>query len=242
MSNWYLCYNSTKGFYCSKDSCITNDILCCSHEKKGFDKQTAKVEEKGIEIDVHSNFGFGSKSYLYAEIQLNGKSLFNFEDLNMLHAPNGFNPKHFYVRPVDNEWETLFKKVANNCNNSLLINSGTIRDYFFELNRMIDSQEVEIYEFVREKVSVWNGSLLVLSLVSRQLTIIIENLEDTVYNFAYVNTLLVDTCKHFLQRFKLEYNSLNLDDERAKRIVASLLKIHQYMSRQNDVDFITSLM
>ena len=241
MNKCHLCYNPTRGFYCS--SYISNDVLCSSHDKTGFNIQKAKVDSTGIEIIINSNFGFGGKSHLYAQIQLNGRFLFNFEDLNLLHVVNVFDPLRFYVRPVETEWDTLFTKVANICNNSLLINTDSIRTYFSELNKLIDASEIEIFNLVSGKVDKWEGSLLVLLHSSRQIKSIIEAMESTIYNYEFVNNQLLETCKRFLIRFKLDFKSLSFEDERSKQIVNNLFTIYEYMNQQKcAVDFITSLM
>ncbi len=237
-----LCYNQEKGFYCTYGY-TTKDFLCSSHEKKGFDSKTMKVEEKGIEIEIKSNFDFKNLSYLFAKIKLNGKYLLNF-DVDMLHVVGFNHPTFFHVRPVVAEWETLFNKVATICNNSLLVNSDTIRDYFSELNKMIESRDIEIYDIVKGSiVNTLEGPLPVLYQTSRLIVTLIEVMDSTIYNFPYVNSLLLETCKHFLRRFKLEYNCLNLDEKKSNEVITRLFKIHEYMNQQNcSVDFVTSLL
>lgn len=241
MNNWYLCYNPTKGFYCS--GVYSDDVLCCSHDKKGFKTQKAKVERRGIEILVSSNFGYGGNSYLCAQIQLNGRYLFNFEDIDMLHALNGFDPLCFFVRPVETEWYSLFNRVANICNNSLLTRTDIIENYFSELSRMVEASKIELFDYLKGYTTFWDKPLLIILLTSRQITGIIKAMDLTVYDYEFINNLLLGVCKQFLRRFNSEYNVMDLDDKRVKQIADNLYYIHGYM-RQNDcaVDFIKSIM
>ena len=130
--NICLCYNADKGFY------IQNCHSCSEAIFTTYDTIGRKQEPAGnFNIRIESKFNSDSNSYLYAEIEYNGRQLLDFAKDKILVLDNCSVTK-FSVPSED--WDELFKKIVDAYSNktSNACPTSAIR-YVDELCKILNS-------------------------------------------------------------------------------------------------------
>lgn len=109
-----LCYSEAKGLYVERISLASKDeVLFFPHGHKGFWKKQVSLAKENLTIQVETNFGYGSRTYMRAIIERDGQRLLDF-DKSKMYILNNCSVMTLDVKPY--EWEELFRdiqKIAN---------------------------------------------------------------------------------------------------------------------------------
>ena len=102
----FLCYNKETDKLFHSVHLLARG-LCRSHEEKGWqDSGDIAIEETDFVFRIRTNFGYGSKSYMYFIATYRGNELYDFE--------GSLSPKtmtKFYVPASPDNWYELFSKL-----------------------------------------------------------------------------------------------------------------------------------
>jgi len=156
-----LCYSKDKGLYtkccCGEES--DNTIIIRPWQTKGFKSQRIKIDEEHLEIFIHSNFGFGKSSYLYAIMNKDNKRLLDY-DIEKIFILNNVSVSYICVKEQD--WDSLFSKIIeiySNANNNA---SASAIGYIDEISTTLEKHEMFIKGALHEeKFTKWDEDFLI---------------------------------------------------------------------------------
>lgn len=231
-----LCYAKKKGLYiCPISSAIEEDILVRPHGYKGFWNQDSSIQEEGLNIRVESNFGYGSRSYLKAAVEKNGKAVLDF-DKSKIYILNNSSVMTHDVVPY--EWEDLFIKIidASKVSNINLCTSSAI-SYIEEIGNVLDSEEIQIKgHFSNEKSTKWSGQYLLALHAGNKIRDLINGCYTAEITDSYFIDKTIGICQKFLD--KIKEIDIDLTDKRTCQLSESLFSIHEFMSKnKHGLDF-----
>lgn len=128
-----LYYDTSKGLVKSSNGAVGQSII--EHEQKGWEaplhEQILEIPNRNVKIVVHTNLGWGPRSYMNAKITMMDKIVFNFHDTSLLHPIN-----LIYVKPGD--WNNLFDNIIYLYNN-IFNSENSINAYFDSIEESINS-------------------------------------------------------------------------------------------------------
>lgn len=82
--NHCLCYSEAKGLYVTRIPLASKeDVLFLPHGHKGFWKKQVSLTKENLTIQVETNFGYGSKTYMRAIVERDGQRLLDFDQSKM---------------------------------------------------------------------------------------------------------------------------------------------------------------
>lgn len=223
-----LCYSESEGLYTKRilDGETSDELLYSPQGYVGFVNDKIVIPGQDIEIEIQSNFGFRSASYLRAVFMKNGRYLLDF-DLSKSNILNNCSVKTFDVPLYD--WDGLFSKLVNAYKLSSIESYTTSSIAYLEgLSEMLDKNEVIIKGNLEEKNSTqWKGDLLVRLHVGNKIKDLLRGLK-----FANISdSIVVEHSLNLCRKYILKVKSLVLDygDSRVSQISETLMIIHQYM-------------
>lgn len=213
----YLYYDHKKGLV-KADHAVGSHIQ--EHSETGYNhplaKQEMEIPERGLNILVTSNFGFGFRSYHTATVTtLSGQYVLNFMDREFLSI------QRIAVNPGD--WDTLFDKIIELCDN---IHTGEkmINHYFDCIDNVLDRIDDKLDEsFVKLPVQVKTKRVL------NVLAAIADALPDSIYcGNTLVKDRLFNSCSKAIKFASHSDESILLKD--VSQIEKSLQSIFKYMA------------
>lgn len=231
-----LCYSEAKGLYVKRISLASKDeVLFLPHVHKGFWKKQVLLAKENLTIQIETNFGYGSRTYMRAIIERNGQRLLDF-DKSKMYILNNCSVMTLDVKPY--EWEELFNKIISiskgftpgQCTSSAL-------SYVEEIDNILNKKEILIKAtFDKEKSTIWNDEYLVTLFAANKIRDFIKG-----YNIANItDEYFLDKCiqlyKNFLQ--KIQKIEINLSDSRSIQLAETLFMIHEFMAKnEKGLDF-----
>lgn len=202
-----------------------------AYDKKGYKKQKITIPNEKVDIIIHSNLHYAGASYLFANILVKDLYVLNFKDKQMLYLLNNHSLSTFQVEPGD--WNSLFDIIVQEHNNLFMISESIIKDYFDELDKIIDKDIVTIWNSkVAERQTTWNKAFLVRLFSSDKIVDIINSVEkSTICKNSFVHKCLYASCMNFTKKIaqELEWEGVEQNDLRLKRLCKNLAIIHNYM-------------
>ena len=226
-----LCFSPEKGLYKMPFSYEEESecILFRPHGYMGWFRKCIPIPEYQAKITISSNFGYGSRSYLYATMEINGYTILDF-DIEKLYVLNNSSLNKFCVPTY--HWDMLFDKIINNCKLSLLgLYSTPIIGYIDKIAEMLEQKSIYVRGYIdKEKKTKWKGDFITCLHAGDKIRDLILGLESAPPVDDVVDTHLMKLCKKFLSEvFSLE---IDLDDTRTHDISSALLSVHQYLNKK----------
>ena len=142
-----LCYSEEKGLYTKSfsENDISDELLYRPHGYAGFVNDIIPIPNKDITIEVQSNFGYHSASYLRATIKKDSRYIMDF-DLSKLYVMRNMGVRTLDVPLYD--WNKLFDKIIHAYKESLTEGYTTASiAYIEELSNMLDKDAISIKEY-----------------------------------------------------------------------------------------------
>lgn len=223
-----LCYSEGEGLCIKRisDGESSEELLYRPQGYVGFVNDKIAIPGQDIEIEIQSNFGYKSASYLRATFKRGDQYVLDF-DLSKLNILNNCSIKTFDVPLYD--WNGLFSKLIKAYKESSIESYTTSSIAYLEgLNEMLDKEAVVIKGYLEEKNSTkWEGEFLVELHVGRKM-------RDLLRGFKFVNTsdsVVIEHTLNLCRKYIVKVKSLVLDydDSRVSQISETLMLIHQFM-------------
>lgn len=223
-----LCYSQDKGLYTKRftGNEDSEELLYRPHGHVGFVNDKLTIHGQEVEIEIQSNFGYSSASYLRATFKRGNQYVLDFGP-SKLYILNNCSVKTFDVPLYD--WDRLFSKLIKAYKESSIETYTTSAiAYVEELSAMLDKSEVVIYGNLEEtKSTKWDGDFLVELYVGNKI-------RDLLNGFKIANTSDPVVIKHTLnlcRKYISKVKSLLQDysDSRVSQVSDTLMIIHHFM-------------
>lgn len=227
-----LCYSESEGLYTKRisDSETTEELLYRPQGYVGFVNDKIAIPGQNIEIEIQSNFGYRSASYLRATFKKGDQYILDF-DKSKSKILNNCSVKTFDVPLYD--WDRLFSKLAKAYRESTIEAYTTSSIAYLEgLVEILDKNEVEFKgNFEEKKTTQWKGDFLVELYVGKKM-------RDLLRVFKFVNTsdpVVIEHTLDLCRKYVCKVKSLVWDysDSRTSQISDTLMLIHQFMCENN---------
>ena len=223
-----LCYSQDKGIYtkilAENESC--DELLYRPQGYVGFVNDKLTIPEQDVEIEIQSNFGYKSASYLRATFKKGVQYILDF-DLSKLSILNNCSVKTFDVPLYD--WDRLFSKLVKAYKESSLESYTTSSIAYLEgLSEMLDKNEIIIKGDLEAKFSTkWEGEFLIGLYSGRKIQDLLRGLEIAGTSDPIVLKRALDLCTKYIGKVTLldfDYN-----DSRVSQISDTMMLIHKFM-------------
>ena len=224
--NICLCYRPDKGIYVENcHECA--DTIFIVYDTKGYKTTRIDLPDENFTIWIYSNFRYGSKSYLFAQIEFNGKSLLDF-DKNKIRVLNKCSITNFCV--VAEDWEKLLYKIASAYNNKTSnACPSTAISYINELIETLDHNSIDIRGYLNNGEPVkWDDKFLVSLLVGDKIVDLLKGLSETETENEILTKRILELCELFLQNLKSI--EIDLTDKRTVRFSETINCICKFMN------------
>lgn len=223
-----LCYSVGKGLYTKRltENEVSDEILYRPQGYVGFVSDKIAVPEQDMEIEIQSNFGYGSAAYLRAIIRKSARSILDF-DLSKIYILNNRGVRSFDVPLYD--WDKLFDKIINAYKESFVEECTTASiAYLEELCDMLDKEEICIKgNFEKEKHTVWKGDFLITLYAGNKIRNLLRGFAEAQIVDPVVVRYMLNLCRKYINKVKLQVFDYN--DSRMSHISETLMLIHQFM-------------
>ena len=192
----------------------------------GFVNDELTIPGQELEIEIQSNFGYSSASYLRATFKRGNSFILDF-DLSGLYILNNCSVKTFDVPLYD--WDGLFSKLVEAYKESSVEAYTTPSiAYLEELSAMLDKNEIVIKGNLEEKKSTqWKGDLLIVIFAGKKIRDLLRGFElaGTSDQIVVKHTLVL--CTKYISKVKLL--DLDFNDSRVSQISETMMLIHKFM-------------
>ena len=223
-----LCYSEGEGLCIKRisDGESSEELLYMPQGYVGFVNDKIMIPGQDMEIEIQSNFGYKSASYLRATFKKEGQFILDF-DLSKLSVLNNCSIKTFDVPLYD--WNSLFSKlVCAYKESSIEAYTTSSIAYLGGLCEMLDKSEVVIRGNLEETYSTkWDGDFLVELYVGNKIRDLLNGFKSANTSDPVVIEHTLNLCRKYIGKVK----SLVLDysDSRVSQISDTLMLIHHFM-------------
>ena len=223
-----LCYSQEKGLYTKRftENEDSEELLYRPQGHVGFANDRLTIPEQEVEIEIQSNFGYSSASYLRATFKRGNSFILDF-DLSELYILNNCSVKTFDVPLYD--WDGLFSKLVEAYKESSVeaYTTSSIA-YLEELSAMLDKNEVVIKGNLEEKNSTqWKGDFLIELFSGKKIRDLLRGLEIAGTSDQIVVKHTLSLCTKYIRKVKLL--DLDFSDSRVIQISETMMLIHRFM-------------
>lgn len=234
--NLCLCYSEAMGLYVTRIPLASKeDVLFLPHGHKGFWEKQVSLTKENLTIQVGTNFGYGSRTYMKAIIERDGQRLLDF-DKHKMYILN-CSVMTLDVKPY--EWGKLFNKIisiSKGFNPSQCTSSAL--SYVEEIDSILNKKEILIKATSeKEKAIIWNDEYLITLFAANKIRDLIKG-----YNMANITDgYFSDKCTQLYKKFlhKIQKIEINLSDSRTIQLAKTLFLIHEFMTTNgNGADFL----
>lgn len=223
-----LCYSQEKGLYTKRltENEEADELLYRPQGHVGFVNDKLTIPGQDVEIEIQSNFGYKSASYLRATFKRGSRYVLDF-DLSKLCILNNCSVKSFDVPLYD--WDGLFSKLINAYRESSIDTYTTsVISYVEGLDEILDKKEIEIRGNLEAKNSTkWEGDFLIGLYAGKKIRDLLGGFEIAGTSDPVVLKHTLILCTKYIGKVK----SLDLDysDSRVSQISDTLMFIHKFM-------------
>ena len=228
-----LFFSNEKGLYTKNLSVeeSLSELLYRPQGYKGYVSDKLTIPGQNVEITIQSNFGYGSASYLRANVTVGNRHILDF-DLSKLYVLNNCSILNHDAPLYD--WDCLFKKIIDAYNLISIENLTTTSiTYVEELSDMLDRDRIQVKaNFDNEKSSCWEGRFLVTSYVGRKIQDLLKGFEVAEVSDSVLLKHTMNLCRKYISVFKTL--ALDYGESRVENLSKTLLSIHKFMCANNE--------
>lgn len=225
-----LCYSQEKGFYtrCLLENEEHEDLIYRPHGYYGYVSDHIDIPKANLHIQINSNFGYYSRSYLNAKLTYKGKIALDF-NLDKLPILNHCSIMSLSAHEYD--WNTLFMKITD-AHKQIL--SGKIQpisiSYIDKVGEMLTQKIINVKStFAQKDYTKWGSDFLLTLHVGNKIRDLIEGICLADLKDELITNHLLDLCQKYVS--KVVALNINLSDSRAPQISDTLLSIHNFMTK-----------
>lgn len=209
-----LYYDNSRGLVKSTNGAIGQSII--EHDQKGWGaplhEQILEIPSRNVKIVVHTNFGWGPRSYMNARICMMDKNVFNFIDTCL-----GYSINKIYAKPGD--WNMLFDSIIN-LYNGIYNCEKSINSYFDAIEEAING----------------SSSVNKISDAIARLAEISDNLSDSIYaDNIFIDKRMKGACRLLVAHIVDNWNKVRLSNEEHQKIEANLQSIFRFFSGRKEI-------
>ena len=223
-----LCYSQDKGLYTKRftENEDSKELLYRPQGYVGFVNDRLTIPEQEVEIEIQSNFGYSSASYLRATFKRGNQYVLDF-DLSELYILNNCSVKTFDVPLYD--WDRLFSKLVEAyMESSVKAYTTPSIAYLEELSAMLDKNEIVIKGNLEEKKSTqWKGDFLIELFAGKKIRDLLRGFEIAGTSDQIVIKHTLSLCTKYIRKVKLL--DLDFSDSRVLQISETMMLIHKFM-------------
>ncbi len=223
-----LCYSQDKGLYIKRftENEDSKELLYRPQGYVGLVNDRLTIPEQEVEIEIQSNFGYSSASYLRATFKRGNQYVLDF-DLSELYILNNCSVKTFDVPLYD--WDRLFSKLVEAYKESSVKAYTTPSiAYLEEMSAMLDKNEIVIKGNLEEKNSTqWKGDFLIELFSGKKIRDLLRGLEIAGTSDQIVVKHTLSLCTKYIRKVKLL--DLDFSDSRVLQISETMMHIHKFM-------------
>ena len=223
-----LCYSQDKGLYIKRftENEDSKELLYRPQGYVGFVNDRLTIPEQEVEIEIQSNFGYSSASYLRATFKRGNSFILDF-DLSELYILNNCSIKTFDVPLYD--WDRLFSKLVEAYKESSVEAYTTPSiAYLEELSAMLDKNEIFIKGSLdTDKPTKWDGTFLVSLFAGKKIQDLVKGLEAADVSDSTVLKYAMNLCRKYITKVKTL--TLDYEDSRTSQLSEYLLSVHKFM-------------
>ena len=226
-----LCYSQEKGLYTKPVLCDeqAEGLLYRPHGYYGYVSDPIDIPEIDLHIQIESNFGYGSMTYLYATLTYKVKAVLNFE-IDKLYVLR--HSSVMYISVPEYDWNTLFDKIISAYKQ---VSSGHYQTssvaYIEELDGMLEQESINVRKtFEKEDPAKWEGDFMIALHAGRKLSDLIKGFDQAAPIDEVLTKHLLDMCRKYVA--KIATLSLDLDDVRVSQMSESLHSVHDFMCKK----------
>lgn len=223
-----LCFSKEKGLYTRiiPEDEQADDIIYRPHGYYGFVSDVINIPEGNLRIQIDSNFGFGSMSYLSATLTYEGKVALGF-DTEKLYVLRRSRVSDLSVSLYD--WDSLFESIISVYKQALSGHYHTSSiAYIEEIGEMLDKKEILVRKtFEKEDSIKLEGDSQISLYAGRKLKDLLEGFGQAGQIDSVISTHLLNLCRKFV--LKLTSLSLDIDDISISQMSECLIPIHKFM-------------
>lgn len=227
-----LCYSEKKGLFTKNfsENEISDELLYRPQGYAGFVNDILSIPSKDIVIEVQSNFGYHSASYLRATIKKGSRYIMDF-DLSKLYVMRNMGVRTFDVPLYD--WNKLFDKIINAYKESFVDSYTTASiAYIEELSDMLDKEIISIKEnYDKNETTEWKGDFLVTLYAGKKIRNLLMVFLEAEITDSIVVKYALNLCRKYIDKVKSQ--SLDFSDSRLSEFSETLMLIHQFMCENN---------
>lgn len=223
-----LCYSQDKGLYTKRfaENEDYEELLYRPQGHVGFVNDRFTIPGQKVEIEIQSNFGYSSASYLRATFKRGNRFVLDF-DLSKLYILNKCNVKTFDVPLYD--WDGLFNKLINAYRESTVDSFTTSSISYLEgLAEILDKKEIDIKgSFETKNPSRWEGDFLIGLYAGNKIRDLLRGFEIAGTLDTIVIKRALNLCTKYIRKVKLL--DLDFSDSRVLQISETMMLIHKFM-------------
>ena len=223
-----LCYSQDKGLYTKRftENEDSEELLYRPQGRVGFVNDKLTIPGQEVEIEILSNFGYGSASYLRAMLKKGNRYLLDF-DLSKLYILNNCSVKTFDVPLYD--WDRLFSKLVEAYKESSIETYTTSAIAYLEgLSAILDKNEIVINGNLEEKKATqWKGDFLIELFAGKKIRDLLRGFEIAGTSDQIVVKHTFSLCTKYICKVKLL--DLDYSDSRVSQISETMMLIHKFM-------------
>lgn len=237
-----LCYSQDNGLYIKRftDNEDSEELLYRPQGYVGFVNDKFRIPGQEVEIEIQSNFGYSSASYLRATLKRGNQYVLDF-DLLKLYILNNCSVKTFDVPLYD--WDRLFSKLVEAYKEpSVEAYTTSSIAYLEELGAMLDKNEVVIKGNLEEKKSTqWKGDFLIEIFVGKKIRDLLRGFEVAGTPDQMVVKHSLSLCAKYISKVKLL--DLDFSDSRVLHISETMMLIHKFMcENEGGIEYLSMIL
>lgn len=199
-------------------------LLIDSHEIEGFHTCEATIPGSNIKIVVGSNFGYGSKSYLYSKMYVGDKIVPFFKETDIRKSFDRITVTLGGKESLQDSWATLFKKVIYQYNN-WATQENDIISYFDVLDTLVNGEKVCSNPSIQ-----YDSRDAELFLAIERLAQIVNIIDDTILQHSVVlSQRLTNSCESVLREISTNADEVKkcYNDKWEKHLTIILQYLHK---------------
>lgn len=237
-SDCCLCFSEKRGLYISRNANLIpqEDVIYRPHRYKGFRNESLTVA--GLSIRVETNFGYGSRSFLRAVVEKDGKRHLDFDRSKLSVLNDGYVD---CIEVASLDWEEVFEKIIRIYNNpNFELNISLFIIYVRELRDILKCDSIKIKgTYQQKKETKWKGGMLVTLFVAKKIRELITGLK---LSQPVDENCIEEICKLFKDFLsKIREIDVNMDDSRVEQFSETLFLIHEFMHiNKREINFFSN--
>lgn len=241
----YLCYDK------ETDSIISSSyrvgvVLFESHDGKGYkhNHPKFKVPDTDFEIQISSNFGYGSRSYLRCQVWNHQTRLLSYDQWIECYTSD---LKYFNVTPTPDNWLQLFKIIEDVYRNKEIWNYDNAIDLLEKLQAYLkDISSLNIrHSKWTTNIFQYNNCQKIKYVIKKIMMLLSEFDEVKLLQYKQIKIELISVCNELISLIATSYKGVQNSEESPEvrqeflhQLEIGYDAIHKFLSKEQSLEII----